>query len=229
LGQLKQVVRRKEEISTQSTILMVIYFIEGEKMIYKRIFLLSMASFFLSRSILLSAADLYPLPDTGQTKCYNLAGTEISCPSVGESLYGQDANYDGLLPSYTDNSNGTVTDNNTGLIWQQDTADTNEDSTITSADELTLQEAVNYCDDLFYANLSDWRLPERIELQSIVDYGRFNPAIAPVFLCESSGYWSATRRALNGNTFWIFGFNYGSTGLGGTAGTLYVRCVSDGL
>ena len=70
------------------------------------------------------------LPDTGQTKCYNNDGTEIDCPSPGENLFGQDANYDINPQSYTkldangkdlpDNASSwvMVRDNVTGLIWE---------------------------------------------------------------------------------------------------------------
>ena len=35
-----------------------------------------------------------PVPDTGQTKCYDDVGNEINpCPQPGEDFYGQDANY----------------------------------------------------------------------------------------------------------------------------------------
>ena len=33
-----------------------------------------------------------PVPDTGQSKCYN-ATVEIPCPSSGQPFYGQDAQY----------------------------------------------------------------------------------------------------------------------------------------
>lgn len=41
-----------------------------------------------------------PVPDTGQTKCYN-NGVEITCPSPGQAFYGQDANYSINPLSYT--------------------------------------------------------------------------------------------------------------------------------
>ena len=41
-----------------------------------------------------------PVPDTGQTKCYN-ATVEIPCPSPGQPFYGQDANYTINPMSYT--------------------------------------------------------------------------------------------------------------------------------
>jgi len=73
-----------------------------------------------------------PVPDTGQTKCYN-ATVEIPCPSSGQPFYGQDANYTINPPSYTklDGSGNAlpdsatswtmVKDNVTGLIWEMKT------------------------------------------------------------------------------------------------------------
>lgn len=103
----------------------------------------------------------YQLPDTGQHTCYDDQGNEITCPE----------------PAYQDNGDGTVTDLNTGLIWMQNTADTDGDGDIDSGDELDWQPACDYCADLSYAGHSDWRLPNRRELISIVDYGRSDPAI----------------------------------------------------
>jgi len=42
-----------------------------------------------------------PLPDTGQTTCYDDKGNVIGCPESGERFYGQDANYLINPPSYT--------------------------------------------------------------------------------------------------------------------------------
>ena len=58
--------------------------------------------------------------DTAQTTCYNSRGQTINCPGPGAAFYGQDARYTGVQPNYTDNGDGTVTDNNTGLMWQKD-------------------------------------------------------------------------------------------------------------
>jgi hypothetical protein len=41
-----------------------------------------------------------PVPDTGQTKCYN-ATVEVPCPSPGQPFYGQDAQYTINPMSYT--------------------------------------------------------------------------------------------------------------------------------
>ena len=182
-----------------------------------------------------AAANFNPLPDTGQTKCYDVDGNVIACPAEGQPLHGQDAQYHGPAPSYTDNGNGTVTDNNTGLVWQKNTADTNNDGSITdydypSGDRMTWQEAIDYCNDLSFAGAGDWRLPERIELRSIVDYGRYNPAInTDYFSCQSSSYWSATTYADNTYLAWNIYFNYGVDNFYNKTVSRYVRCVRAGL
>jgi hypothetical protein len=48
------------------------------------------------------------------------------------------------------------------------------------------EDAMKYCEELTFADKSDWRLPDAKELQSIVDYSRApgatnSPAIDPVF------------------------------------------------
>jgi hypothetical protein len=76
----------------------------------------------------------WPIPDTGQTKCYNNTA-EIPCPAPGAAFYGQDGNYTIDPPSYTKlDANGAVLadsaatwamvkDNVTGLIWENKTSD----------------------------------------------------------------------------------------------------------
>ena len=76
-----------------------------------------------------AVAGTAPVPDTGQTRCYNNT-IEITCPSPGQTFYGQDANYTVNLISSTklDGSGNVlpdsatswvmVRDNVTGLIWE---------------------------------------------------------------------------------------------------------------
>ena len=98
----------------------------------------------------------YVVVDTDQVQCYNNT-SEISCPQSGEAPYGQDAQYDGVQPSYADNGDGTVTDNNTGLMWQQD-----------PGDKVTYAQAVAVADTFNLAGYDDWRLPTIKELYSLI-------------------------------------------------------------
>ncbi|MDG3085901.1 DUF1566 domain-containing protein [Vibrio hannami] len=98
--------------------------------------------------------------DTQQNACFGNEGSEISCPAAGQDLHGQDAQYDGVKPSFTDNGDKTVTDNNTGMMWQK-TPDYRHYS---------FDDAVSYCEDLTVANYNDWRLPTIKELYSLADF-----------------------------------------------------------
>ena len=98
--------------------------------------------------------------------------------------------------SYTDNGDGTVTDNRTGLTWEKKT-DANVATHYIWSDALDYVAALNAMD---FAGHNDWRLPNIKELLSIVDYGRSNPAIDPIFGPTAGGsnraaYWSSTSWA----------------------------------
>ncbi len=158
-----------------------------------------------------SASYLYlKLPDTGQTQSYT-------------STFGEDSDYNTFnQPSYTDNGDGTITDNVTGLIWQQGEGGTK-----------TWENAITYCEDLSLAGYADWRLPNKNELNSIIDYERYNPAININFcpdLLYTSYYWSSTTRASSSSDAWIVGFLYGDVGyyLSKPTNNYYVRCVRAG-
>ncbi len=124
------------------------------------------------------------------------------------------------LAHFKDNGDGTVTDQETGLMWQKDTA----------PGTYTWQAAVEYCDNLQLAGRDDWRLPEVWELWSIVDHGRQNPAIDPVFGYGASPfwYWSVTYLGDNPNTAWFTTFYKGGGGYGSKGNSNSVRAVRGG-
>lgn len=103
------------------------------------------------------------LVDTGQMSCYDYHGA-IECPSQGDTLYGQDAHYQSKAPVYQDNGDGTVTDLNTGLMWQQD-----------PSEKMTCAEAVNKVSSFNLAGYSDWRLPTITELYSLIQFSGIDP------------------------------------------------------
>ncbi|MCP4229880.1 MAG: DUF1566 domain-containing protein [bacterium] len=98
--------------------------------------------------------------DTGQTQCYDNDGP-ISPPGTGEPFYGQDGQYDGVSFNFQDNGDGTVTDLNTGLMWQQ---------TPDFDNRMSWYEAGDYADDLTLAGYDDWRVPTIKELTSIAAF-----------------------------------------------------------
>ena len=77
---------------------------------------------------------------------------------------------------------------------------------------------------------SDWYLPEREQLRTIVDYSRYNPSINQGYFpnTKSSYYWSSSPYA-NGSTYaWGVSFGNGSDSSGSKVNHLYVRLVRGG-
>ncbi len=122
--------------------------------------------------------------------------------------------------NFNDNGNGTISDANTGLVWQKD-----DDGTTPS-----WTAALTYCEGLSLAGQTDWRLPNRMELISIVDYTQINPSINTMYFpsSKSSGYWSSTSNAFNAFAAWYVLFSYGNVEFYGKTNSYYVRCVRGG-
>ncbi len=110
----------------------------------------------------------YVVVDTNQTTYWNNIN-EISAPAAGSDFYGQDAQYQSTAPSYTDNDDGTITDNNTGLMWQK-SPDTNGDGDILSDDKYSYNEAVANASSCTTGGYTDWRLPTIKELYSLMQF-----------------------------------------------------------
>ena len=113
---------------------------------------------------------------TGQTKCYNNT-EEITCPTSSTAdFYGQDAQYAKAGYCYpqsftvkTISGKNIVIDNNTGLTWEQSP----------STDTYTWDNREIHCNELNssnYAGKNDWRVPNPLELLTITDNSKFNPA-----------------------------------------------------
>ncbi len=101
----------------------------------------------------------YTVVDTGQVRYFGNR-REIPFPKPGQPFFGQDASYDGNLPAYRDNGDGTITDLNTGLMWEK------RPDFVTR----TWKDAVKHADSLVLAGYDDWRLPTIKELFSISDF-----------------------------------------------------------
>lgn len=95
------------------------------------------------------------------------------------------------------NGDGTVTDTDTGLMWQQ-----------LEGGHMTWEDALDYCETLELAGFSDWRLPNVNELQSIVDYQQEDPSTNSTVLpeVESQPYWSSTTLSSNNECAWVVSF-----------------------
>lgn len=130
---------------------------------------------------------------------------------------------------FVDNGDGTVTDTWAGLMWQKDTADTNGNGVLDfNDDQLSWCEAIRYCDGLVLAGHDDWRLPNALELMSIVDYSRpRSMAIDVAFTAPDqldSRHWSSTTLGINVDAIRVL-FLYGKVESFARHEPAYVRAV----
>ncbi len=142
-------------------------------------------------------------------------------------------------PRFTDNSDGTVTDNLTGLIWLKnanasggtrswadalaDVAELNASGTMNS----------NASDDTSNggSHQTDWCLPSVKELQSLIDFGNVGPALPsghPFEHVQSSSYCPGTTYADNTGYVWHVTVTNGNLGYGSKTFTSYVWPVRAG-
>lgn len=77
-----------------------------------------------------------------------------------------------------------VTDSTSGLMWQK-----------TLEAYYTWVRALKYCENLEYAGYSDWRLPNKNELASLLDYDKPGTHFSDFPDMEGRGFWSSTTDA----------------------------------
>jgi hypothetical protein len=126
--------------------------------------------------------------------------------------------------SYDVSNAGYVIDNVTKLWWQHP-IDQNNSEQKNCSTGCTQADAIAYCQNLSLAGHSDWRLPTRIELVSLVDYATSNPAINSAFSgTPEAAFWTSSAYALAGHAWSVY-FSNGATDHGTVSNTNRVRCV----
>ncbi len=94
-----------------------------------------------------------------------------------------------------------VLDTRTGLMWTSD-----------ESPEMTQPQCVEFAQKLDVAGFSDWQIPTREQLLTLVDDTKYDPAIDTTFFpgCKSDWYWTATPAARSpGDDAWYVYFDYG--------------------
>ena len=185
----------------------------------------------------------YPIVETQVKSAYSDIAI-ISLPSLEDAYYGQDANYNGNQPSYTDNGDGTVSDNVTGLIWEKE-----------MESKISYDVAFQKAESSDLGGYSDWRVPSIKELYSLIlftgqvkgaaaiekfiDTDYFNQPLGDANIGEreiDAQTWSSTKYVgltMNGDET-VFGVNFIDGRIkgypqylkgSGAANTMYFRMV----
>ncbi|MBE7437886.1 MAG: DUF1566 domain-containing protein [Spirochaetales bacterium] len=157
----------------------------------------------------------FPVADTGMALCSNGGVGLVACPGGGfPSQDGDFTNvpnsrsFTGPTAHATYSADYTTIDNLTGLRWKSCTEGLSGATCATgAATAVVWEDSVNACAGLNQANsgagywgLSNWRLPTRSELTSIVSFAATNPSID-----------AANFPATVGDTYWASGSFQNST------------------
>src|SRR5437762_3089789 len=161
------------------------------------------------------------------------------------------------VPHYVDNGDGTVTDNQTGLMWEKKTGTVgtpnpsdvhdvnnsytwsgvspyqNPDGTLFTTFLATLNlDASGAGSSTCFANHCDWRIPNIVELQGIL-LAPFPCGTSPCIdstlgPTQASNYWSSSSLAGHPSEAWFVYFGIGLVSLDGKTGGLHARAVRGG-
>jgi hypothetical protein len=190
------------------------------------------------------------LPQTGQANCYdNTAPPQsVACSTAGISPGQDGASQTGVAwpsPRFVVNDCGTptnpeddvVTDNLTGLIWLRNANLLAGNGGPTDTGARTWQESlvfVNLLSGTALCGISDWRLPNRKELRSLVNYGEGNSATwltAQGFTnvqVDPFSYWSSSSVAGSAGSAWVLRMDAGFVFAGNKSTSNFVWPVRAG-
>ena len=136
--------------------------------------------------------------NTGQTICYDEKGGRIPCQGSG-----QDGEYRTGAPwpdPRFSHDQTTVLDHLTGLVWSRDVNPGQFPCTWLQA-----LEAIRKLNRDRYCGFADWRLPNRRELRSLMDYQALKPSLPanhPFTNVFIHWYWTSTTAAIHPGYAW---------------------------
>ena len=162
----------------------------------------------------------FTVTHTGQTRAFDLKGREVD----KDRIWGLDAQRIWIRQSFQASSDKkTVTDEHTGLIWDA------------AHDELLLtwkdaQEFARSLNDLNYCGRSDWRLPGREELRSIVCYDDHQPAVCMKLFpgVKNALYWTGVSDKGDCENAWGVYLGYGCSYAAPKEKRAHIRLVCGG-
>jgi uncharacterized repeat protein (TIGR01451 family) len=152
-------------------------------------------------------------------------------PTLFTPAFAADLPLDTPTEDFTINNDGTVLHKKTGLSWQRCSVGQTWNATTSNCDgtaqTMTWDDAMkNYNTDC-----NGWRLPRKDELDTIVEHGKFSPAINSTIFPSTptnNSFWSASVHADSPSLALDVNFYYGYGGSGSKDGGGAIRLVRGG-
>lgn len=163
------------------------------------------------------------------------AGTNYSLPKTGQTTSYQPGD-DGIYQKgftgtrFVDNGNNTIKDNATGLMWKKcSEGQSGTDCAATNATGFSWVNAITACENYTIGIYDDWRLPNVMELYSILNFQSSGTAIdLAIFPATKTNveYWSSTTS--KGTTTSTMGVSFANgkvSLIDKSTSTFITRCV----
>lgn len=131
---------------------------------------------------------------------------------------------------FTLHSDGTVTHNNTGLMWMRCSLGQTWDGSTCAGNSSTYtwENALAAVQIHSFAGHSDWRLPNKNELASLVEQRCVSPAINSMVFPNTLGYWSWSSSPSFSGGAWYVRFDEGYVLNSSKSGLGQIRLVRAG-
>ena len=156
-----------------------------------------------SAGIPATSAGLIALPETGQTTCIDATGAASACANTRQDG-DRRAGVAWPNPRFTvDGTGNCITDNLTGIMWARQ-----------DGGFRTWQLGLDFANSLDLCGFTDWRMPNRKELFSLVNYGAGNVGVDLLN---------------NGFTFQVESVLWSSSSVAGSAGNAWSLIVLPGI
>ena len=130
---------------------------------------------------------------------------------------------------FTPHKDGTVTHIATGLMWMRCSVGQKWDGKTCTGEAVSLdwQKALQAADQQAFAGHSDWRLPNKNELASIMEERCTAPAINDKIFPNTPAvfFWSSSPYTGLADGAWSLDFGYGSINASVKSGNLHLRLV----
>ena len=173
----------------------------GKRCLHRRAYVISLSLIFiLAIPVVVQARDLEPaVPWESTTKNPDQGRDHVVAQSSGLESEGKQP-----AARFSDTGDGTIRDNVTGLIWLKN-ANCFGAKTWDEALAACSQLADGDCGLKDGTSTGDWRLPTVKDLQSLIDFNHYDPALPkrhPFTDVQSSAYWSATEYVNDDNYAW---------------------------
>jgi len=165
------------------------------------------------------------LPKTGQSAVYRAGddGTHQAGWWQGKEF---EANLTRFIAKTIDGDN-VVIDRASGLMWAAD----GDAAGCNNGDALDWDDAIDYANALDFAGFTDWRIPNKLKLLSLIKCSAVSPMTYTSDFpnTQESKYWTSTTWAVITSFAWYVDFADACLNVQAKTETSYLRCVRGGL